>query len=57
MLLDPAFQRRASTALNAFNDVILRAAFETGTPLIDLRLVCSDPGDYANPIEPSVQEE
>ena len=34
---------------------IIRAAFESSVPLIDLRLVCSEPGDYANPIEPSVQ--
>jgi len=54
-LPDPAMQRRARIALNVFNDAIMRAAFEAGVPVIDLRLVCSDPGDYANPIEPSVQ--
>ena len=43
------------TALAAFNDVITRAAFARGLPLIDLRLICNKPGDYANPIEPSVQ--
>jgi hypothetical protein len=37
------------------NDVIIRSAFEFGLPLIDLRLVCSDPRDYANAIEPSVR--
>jgi len=41
-------------ALSLFNDVITRAAFSRGLALVDLRLVCSDPGDYANPIEPSV---
>jgi hypothetical protein len=40
-------------ALSLFNDVITRAAFSRGLPLIDLRLICSEPGDYANPIEPS----
>jgi hypothetical protein len=40
-------------ALALFNDVISRAAFARGLPLIDLRLICSDPADYANPIEPS----
>ena len=42
-------------ALALFNDVITRAAFARKLPLIDLRLICSDPQDYANPIEPSVQ--
>lgn len=41
-------------ALSLFNDVITRAAFSRGLPLIDLRLICDDPADYANPIEPSV---
>jgi lysophospholipase L1-like esterase len=42
------------TALALFNDEISRAAFSRGAPLIDLRLICSEEGDYANPIEPSV---
>ena len=41
-------------ALTLFNDAITRAAFARGVPVIDLRLICSDPADYANPIEPSV---
>lgn len=52
---DAALQRRAATALTVFNDAILRAAFEAGLPVIDLRLVCAEAGDYANPIEPSVR--
>jgi GDSL-like Lipase/Acylhydrolase family len=44
-----------TAALSLFNDVITRAAFSRGLPLIDLRLICDDPDDYANPIEPSVQ--
>lgn len=52
---DPLTQRLASTALTVFNDAILRAAIETRTPVIDLRLVCDDAADYANPIEPSVR--
>jgi GDSL-like Lipase/Acylhydrolase family len=44
-----------TAALSLFNDVITRAAFARGLPLIDLRLICDGPGDYANPIEPSVQ--
>jgi lysophospholipase L1-like esterase len=50
---DPAWQRLAGTALTVFNDVISREAFRTGVPLLDLRLICTDEADYANPIEPS----
>ncbi|HEX8190118.1 MAG TPA: SGNH/GDSL hydrolase family protein [Pyrinomonadaceae bacterium] len=50
---EPALQRVATAALTIFNDVIIREAFEAGVPLIDLRLVCSEAGDYANEIEPS----
>lgn len=50
---DKTYQRIASAALAIFNDIILRVAIEHGLPVIDLRLVCSDPRDYANPIEPS----
>jgi hypothetical protein len=50
---DSEFQRLASTALCVFNDVILRVAFDHAVTVIDLRLVCSEPADYANPIEPS----
>jgi len=52
---DPALQKLAMTALSIFNDAIIRAAFTHGLPLLDLRLVCNERGDYANPIEPSVQ--
>ncbi|MHA7210045.1 GDSL-type esterase/lipase family protein [Arthrobacter sp. MDT1-65] len=44
-----------SMALTFFNDCITRAAFARGVSVVDLRLVCDDDGDYANPIEPSVQ--
>ena len=50
---DGELQRLASTALMAFNDVILRVAIEFGLAVIDLRFVCSSANDYANPIEPS----
>ena len=43
----------ARVGLTAFNDVILRVAFEASFRVIDLRLVCSEASDYANPIEPS----
>jgi hypothetical protein len=50
---DQAYQRIASLALAVFNDVILNVAIEKSLPVIDLRSICSDPQDYANPIEPS----
>jgi hypothetical protein len=50
---DPKYQRAASVALAIFNDVILRVAIEHNLPVIDLRLICTHPDDYANPIEPS----
>jgi hypothetical protein len=43
----------ARAALTAFNDAILRVAFARGTSVVDLRLVCSEAADFANPIEPS----
>ncbi|HYD51918.1 MAG TPA: SGNH/GDSL hydrolase family protein [Gemmatimonadaceae bacterium] len=52
---DEQMQRLAGTALMVFNDAIVRAAIRGRVDLIDLRSVCDDPGDYANPIEPSVQ--
>jgi hypothetical protein len=48
-------QRLATTALAVFNDVILRLATEHAVSVIELRLVCTDASDYANPIEPSVR--
>ena len=50
---DVRMQLLTSTALTVFNDVITRQAFLAGVPLIDLRLICTDDADYANPIEPS----
>jgi hypothetical protein len=50
---DPEFQRIAATALCVFNDAILRVGFGRSLTIIDLRLVCCHPADYANPIEPS----
>jgi hypothetical protein len=52
---DAIYQRLATTALTIFNDEITQAAFQVGIPVIDLRLICKHPGDYANPIEPSAQ--
>lgn len=50
---DPAYQRVTTTALTAFNDVILRQAVVHGLTLLELRLICNEARDYANPIEPS----
>jgi hypothetical protein len=52
---DPQEQRLVVTALSIFNDVIMREAFARRLPLIDLRLLCNEPDDYANPIEPSAK--
>ena len=46
-------QKIAVAALSSFNDVIIRRAFLSGLPLIDLRFVCNEDADYANAIEPS----
>jgi len=52
---DPQEQRLVVTALSIFNDVITREAFTRRLPLIDLRIICNEPDDYANPIEPSAK--
>jgi hypothetical protein len=48
-------QRAASAAIGMFNDVIARAARERGWGVLELRDLCREPADYANPIEPSVR--
>src|SRR3954452_19709894 len=49
-----AVQRRVgATALCVINDAIVREAARAGVPIIDLRLVCDEDEDFANPIEPS----
>lgn len=50
---DPAYQRLATLGVVIWDDTILRIAAERGIPVLDLRLICADPADYANPIEPS----
>ncbi len=59
-IYDPRFpnyrlQRLAVTALALFNNAILREAAERGLPVLDLRLICNEDEDYANPIEPSTR--
>lgn len=43
----------ARLALTLFDDVILRAGAARALTIVELRLVCDEPADYANPIEPS----
>jgi hypothetical protein len=52
---DPALQKVAVAGLTVFNDCIVRAAFAHSLPLLDLRLICTEEEDYANPIEPSTR--
>ena len=51
----PGLSPRELAALSVFNDVILIEAFRRGLPVLDLRLICTEPRDYSNlsPIEPS----
>jgi lysophospholipase L1-like esterase len=51
---EPAIRRAAATALTALNDAITREAFARNVDCIDLRILCDDDRDFANPIEPSV---
>lgn len=51
--LPPDEARRARVALTICNDVIFRVAFDRALSVIELGLVCNQPSDYANPIEPS----
>jgi hypothetical protein len=48
-------QRAAAAAIGMFDDVIARAARERGWAVLELRDLCREPADYANPIEPSVR--
>lgn len=52
---DPQRRRLAGAALTLLNDVVTREAFTRGFSLIDLRVLCGEDADFANPIEPSVQ--
>jgi hypothetical protein len=51
----PGLDRVEQIGLYLFNDVILREAIRGALPVLDLRLVCTDPTDYSatSPIEPS----
>jgi lysophospholipase L1-like esterase len=47
-------RRLAATALTALNDAITRETFARQLDCIDLRILCDDDTDFANPIEPSI---
>jgi hypothetical protein len=51
----PGLEPAGQAGLALFNDVILAEAFAARVPVLDLRLVCTDPADYSalSPIEPS----
>jgi hypothetical protein len=52
---DARLRKVGATALSVINDVITREAFARGFDLVDLRLVCDNDEDFANPIEPSAK--
>jgi len=52
---EPPQKEVVTTALSVFNDAITRNAVSLDMDVLDLRLTCSEPADFANPIEPSVQ--
>ena len=49
-----SIHKMAMVGLSMYNDIITKEAFQAGLPLIDLRVLCNDDKDFANPIEPSV---
>jgi hypothetical protein len=53
----PGLPPELITALSVFNDVILREVIQHGLPVLDLRMICTERGDYSvlSPIEPSSQ--
>jgi len=48
-----SIRKMAMVGLSMYNDIITKEAFQAGLPLIDLRVLCNDDKDFANPIEPS----
>ena len=46
-------QQMAMAAETIFNDIITYEIFKRNLPLIDLRVLCDEDQDFANPIEPS----
>ena len=54
MMMDgEKLQQMTMAAETIFNDIIMFEVFKRKLPLIDLRILCNDNQDFANPIEPS----
>jgi lysophospholipase L1-like esterase len=51
--LESSISKAAKAAVGVFNDIIYSTANENHLGVIDLRRICNQPSDYANPIEPS----
>jgi hypothetical protein len=51
--LEEDLRTAARVGVSLFNDVILRTAIDLQLSALELRSICTEPGDYANPIEPS----
>ena len=51
--LEPDIAPIARLGVALFNDAILRTAVDHGIDVIELRSICTQRSDYANPIEPS----
>jgi GDSL-like Lipase/Acylhydrolase family len=52
---EPPRRRLGATALTVLNDAITREGFARGVDCVDLRVLCNEDADFANPIEPSVR--
>lgn len=52
---DRDYQRRATAAVGALDDAIVRCAAEHGITVIELRRVCVVPYDFTHQVEPSGQ--
>jgi hypothetical protein len=52
---DPAYQRLTTLGAALYDDVIVRLAVARGLPVLELRQICTESADYANPIEPSAR--
>lgn len=52
--LEPPFAKAARAAVAVFNDKIYQVAGEQSVPVLELRHICTEPVDYANPVEPSL---
>jgi lysophospholipase L1-like esterase len=51
--LEKPLVKAARAAVAVFNDKIYQVAGEYSVPVLELRRICNEPSDYANPIEPS----